>query len=245
MRSDGRKIHEMRPLRIQRHFLKYPEGSVLIELGNTKVICNASVEEDLPRFLKNSPQGWVTSEYAMLPRSTQTRTPRESSTGRIGGRTHEIQRLIGRSLRSVVDLSSFGQRTIRIDCDVMQADGGTRTAAITGAFVALADAFRSLQKKGLLTAPPLKDTVAAVSIGILRGKILLDLDYAEDSKADVDLNLVMTGSGYLVEIQGTAEQTPFNDRDLAQMLGVGRRAIAQITKLQKKALGKQQGLWGW
>lgn len=245
MRYDGRKIHEMRPLRIRRHFLKYPEGSVLIELGNTKVICNASVEEDLPRFLKNSLQGWVTSEYAMLPRSTQTRTPRESSTGRIGGRTHEIQRLIGRSLRSVVDLSSFGQRTIRIDCDVIQADGGTRTAAITGAFVALADAFRSLQEKGYLTSRPLKDTVAAVSIGILRGKILLDLDYDEDSKADVDLNVVMTGSGNLVEIQGTAERTPFNDRDLAQMLGIARRAIAHITRLQKKALGKQRGLWGW
>ncbi len=245
MRKDGRKIHEMRPLRIRRHFLKYPEGSVLIMLGNTKVICTASVEEDLPRFLKNSLQGWVTSEYAMLPRSTQTRTPRESSTGRIGGRTHEIQRLIGRSLRSVVDLSSFGQRTIRIDCDVIQADGGTRTAAITGAFVALADAFQSLQKKGLLTAPPMKDTVAAISIGILQGKILLDLDYAEDSKADVDLNVVMTGSGNLVEIQGTAERTPFNDRDLAQMLRVARKAIAHITKLQKKALEKQQGLWGW
>jgi ribonuclease PH len=243
MRSDARKRNEMRPVKIRRRFLRYPEGSVLIELGRTKVICTASVEEDVPRFLKNSLQGWVTSEYAMLPRSTQTRSPRESSIGRVSGRTHEIQRLIGRSLRSVVDLSSFGQRTIRIDCDVLQADGGTRTASITGAFVALADAFRNLQKRGVLTAAPLRDTVAAVSIGILGGKILLDLDYAEDSEADVDMNVVMTGSGSLVEIQGTAERTPFRERDLEQMMKLAGKAIAYLTKLQKKSLAKNQSLW--
>ncbi len=233
----------MRPVKIIRGFLKHPEGAVLIELGNTKVICTASVEEDVPRFLKNANQGWVTSEYAMLPRSTQTRTPRESATGRIGGRTHEIQRLIGRSLRSVVDLSSFGKRTIWIDCDVIQADGGTRTAAITGAFVALADAFRFLQEKGVLMSPPLRDTVAAISVGMVGKNIYLDLNYAEDSKADVDMNFVMTGSGGLVEVQGTAERTPFRDNDLRRMTDVARKAILHLTRLQKKSLGKQKGLW--
>ena len=233
----------MRPVKITRGFLKHPEGSVLIELGNTKVICAASVEEDVPRFLKNSNQGWVTSEYAMLPRSTLTRTPRESATGRIGGRTHEIQRLIGRSLRSVVDLSSFGKRTIWIDCDVIQADGGTRTAAITGAFVALTDAFRFLQKKGNLTSPPLKDSVAAISVGMIGKKIHLDLNYEEDSGADVDMNFVMTGRGGLVEVQGTAERTPFRDNDLKRMTGIARKAILHLTRLQKKSLGKKQGLW--
>jgi ribonuclease PH len=233
----------MRPVRITRSFLKHPEGSVLIELGNTKVICTASVEEDVPRFLKNSNQGWVTSEYAMLPRSTLTRTPRESATGRIGGRTHEIQRLIGRSLRSVVDLTSFGQRTIWIDCDVIQADGGTRTASITGSFVALAEAFKVLRDKDRLTAPPLKDSVAAISIGMIGGKIYLDLDYGEDSKADVDMNFVMTGSGGLVEVQGTAERRPFQQKDLERMTDAARRAISELTRVQKKSLGRQQGLW--
>jgi ribonuclease PH len=243
MRSDGRKPLEMRPVKITRHFLKHPEGSVLIQLGETKVICTASVEEDVPRFLKDSNQGWVTSEYAMIPRSTQTRTTRESATGRIGGRTHEIQRLIGRSLRSVVDLFSFGKRTIWIDCDVIQADGGTRTAAITGAFVALADAFRVLQQKGLLTAPPLKDTVAAVSVGMIGKRIFLDLNYEEDSRADVDMNFVITGMGGLVEVQGTAERTPFSDNDLQRMMAIARKAIAQLTKLQKRSLGNLAGLW--
>ncbi|MBI5967554.1 MAG: ribonuclease PH [Deltaproteobacteria bacterium] len=243
MRSDGRKPQEMRPVKITRHFLKHPEGSVLIKLGETKVICTASVEEDVPRFLKDSNQGWVTSEYAMIPRSTQTRTPRESATGRIGGRTQEIQRLIGRSLRSVVDLFSFGKRTIWIDCDVIQADGGTRTAAISGAFVALADALAVLKKKGLLTAPPLKDTVAAISIGMIGQRIFLDLNYEEDAQADVDMNFVMTGSGRLVEVQGTAERTPFTEHDLGRMIAVARRAILQLTKMQKKILAKQQGLW--
>ena len=243
MRADGRTPLQMRATKITPSFLKHPEGSVLIELGNTKVICAASVEEDVPRFLRNSKQGWVTSEYAMIPRSTLTRTPRESATGRIGGRTHEIQRLIGRSLRSVVDLSSFGQRTIWIDCDVIQADGGTRTAAITGAFVALADAFRFLQGKGLLTSPPLRDTVAAISVGMLGKNIYLDLNYEEDSRADVDMNFVMTGSEGLVEVQGTAERTPFRDNDLKRMTDVARKAIHHLTRLQMKSLGRQQGLW--
>ena len=243
VRSDGRKPLEMRPVKITRHFLKHPEGSVLISLGETRVICTASVEEDVPRFLKNSNQGWVTSEYAMIPRSTQTRTTRESATGRVGGRTHEIQRLIGRSLRSVVDLFSFGKRTIWMDCDVIQADGGTRTAAITGAFVALADAFRVLQRKSLLTAPPLKDTVAAVSVGMIGKRIFLDLPYEEDSRADVDMNFVITGRGGLVEVQGTAERTPFTDNDLQRMMAIARKAIAQLTSLQKRSLGNLAGLW--
>jgi ribonuclease PH len=243
MRPDGRKLLQMRPVKITRRFLKHPEGSVLIELGETKVICTASVEEDVPRFLKNSNQGWITSEYSMIPRSTQTRTVRESATGRIGGRTHEIQRLIGRSLRSVVDLYSFGKRTIWIDCDVIQADGGTRTASITGAFVALADAFTGLQRKGLLTAPPLKDTVAAISVGMLGGEILLDLEYEEDSKADVDMNFVMTGSQGLVEVQGTAERNPFTENDLKRMMAASKKAIAQLTRIQKKTLGNTKGLW--
>jgi len=243
MRSDGRTPLQMRPTKITRNFLKHPEGSVLIELGNTKVICAASVEEDVPRFLRSSKQGWVTSEYAMIPRSTLTRTPRESATGRIGGRTHEIQRLIGRSLRSVVDLFSFGQRTIWIDCDVIQADGGTRTAAITGAFVALADAFRFLHGKGLLTSPPLRDTVAAISVGMVGKNVYLDFNYEEDSRADVDMNFVMTGRGGLVEVQGTAERTPFRDADLKRMTGLARKAIYHLTRLQMKSLGKLQGLW--
>ncbi len=242
MRSDGRKAHQMRPVKITRHFLKNPEGSVLIEFGKTKVICTASVEEDVPRFLKNSDQGWVTSEYAMIPRSTLTRTRRESTTGKVGGRTHEIQRLIGRSLRSVTDLTAFGKRTIWIDCDVIQADGGTRTASITGAYVALADAFRTLEKKGLLTAPPLKETVAAVSIGMVDSKIFLDLNYEEDSRAEVDMNFVMTGSGGFVEVQGTAERSPFSEKDLLRMTAMAKKAIIHLTTLQKRSLGNLRGL---
>ena len=243
MRSDGRNLLQMRPVKITRRFLKHPEGSVLIQLGETKVICTASVEEDVPRFLKNSNQGWVTSEYSMIPRSTQTRMTRESATGRIGGRTHEIQRLIGRSLRSVVDLSSFGKRTLWIDCDVIQADGGTRTASITGAFVALADAFAVLKKKNLLTAGPLKDTVAAISAGMIEGKVYLDLTYEEDSQADVDMNFIMTGSGGLVEVQGTAERNPFTEKNLQGMLASAKKAILMLTEIQKKSLRTTQGLW--
>jgi len=243
MRSDGRKYNEMRPVKIIRRFLKHPEGSVLIEIGNTKVICTASIEEDVPRFLKNSEQGWVTSEYAMIPRSTLTRSPRESATGRVGGRTHEIQRLIGRALRSIVDLTSFGKRTIWIDCDVIQADGGTRTAAITGSFVALADAFRFLNKKKLLTSPPLRDSLAAISVGMLGGKIHLDLNYQEDSRAEVDMNFVMTGSGGLVEVQGTAEHNPFTPDDLNKMMAAARKAILKLTRLQSESLRIPSGLW--
>jgi ribonuclease PH len=242
MRSDGRAPLEMRSAKITRGFLKHPEGSVLMELGSTKVICTASIEEDVPRFLKNSNQGWVTSEYAMIPRSTHTRTPREAATGRIGGRTHEIQRLIGRSLRAVVDLSSFGRRTLWIDCDVIQADGGTRTAAITGAFVALTDAFRVLAEKGVLTSSPLRDSVAAVSIGMIGKQVYLDLNYEEDSRADVDMNFVMTGGGGLVEVQGTAERTPFRESDLKRMSAAARKAILQLTRLQRKSIGKTKGL---
>jgi ribonuclease PH len=243
MRSDGRKYNEMRRVKITRRFLKHPEGSVLIEIGNTKVICTASIEEDVPRFLKNSEQGWVTSEYAMIPRSTLTRSPRESATGRVGGRTHEIQRLIGRSLRSIVDLTSFGKRTIWIDCDVIQADGGTRTAAITGSFVALADAFRFLNKKKLLTSPPLRDSLAAISVGILRGKLHLDLNYQEDSRAEVDMNFVMTGSGGLVEVQGTAERNPFTPDDLNKMMAAARKAVLKLTRLQSESMRNPKGLW--
>jgi len=242
VRLDGRKPHQMRPIKITRHFLQHPEGSVLIEFGKTKVICTASVEEDVPRFLKNSEQGWVTSEYAMLPRSTLTRTRRESAAGKIGGRTHEIQRLIGRSLRSVTDLTAFGKRTIWIDCDVIQADGGTRTASITGSYIALADAFRTLEKKGVLTAPPLKDTVAAVSVGVVDSKICLDLNYEEDSRAEVDMNFVMTGSGGFVEVQGTAERAPFSEKDLLHMMAIAKKGITQLTALQKKSLGTLRGL---
>ena len=243
MRLDGRKGQQMRPVKITRQFLKHPEGSVLIQLGETKVICTASIEESVPRFLKDTNQGWVTSEYSMLPRATLTRSTRESASGKIGGRTHEIQRLIGRSLRSVVDLASFGSRTLWMDCDVIQADGGTRTAAITGAFVALADAFAVLKKRGALTAPPLRDTVAAISIGKIGRAIYLDLCYEEDSRADVDMNFVMTGNGEFVEVQGTGEKTSFSQKDLLQMMTVARQAVRQLTALQKKAIGKAPGLW--
>lgn len=243
MRVDGRKPLQMRPVKITRAFIKHAEGSVLIELGDTKVICTATVEEDVPKFLKDSNQGWITSEYAMIPRATLTRSPRESTTGRVGGRTHEIQRLIGRSLRAVVDLFSFGKRTIWIDCDVIQADGGTRTAAITGSFVALADALSFLEKRKLLTSPPLKDTVAAISVGLVDKKVFLDLNYEEDSRAEVDMNFVMTGSGGLVEIQGTAERSPFSEKDLKKMMTAAQKAILQLTKMQKKILGDRKELW--
>lgn len=243
MRSDGRRWQEMRPVKITRNFIRHAEGSVLIELGQTRVICTASIEEDVPRFLKESHQGWVTSEYAMLPRSTLARTPRESTVGRVGGRTHEIQRLIGRSLRSVVDLQSFGKRTIWIDCDVIQADGGTRTASITGAYVALVDALRVLQKRGELTGPPLKDTVAAISIGKIGSRIHLDLNYEEDSRADVDMNFVMTGRGQLVEVQGTAERRSFSQEELLQMMTIAQKAIARLAQVQKKSLGDLGELW--
>jgi ribonuclease PH len=235
-RSDNRAPDQMRPLNIIPEFISTAEGSVLIELGNTRVICTASIEETVPSFLRNSGKGWITSEYAMLPRSTLTRTPRESSKGRIGGRTHEIQRLIGRSLRAVTDLSRLGERTIWIDCDVIQADGGTRTASITGAFVALGLALQKLVEAGTLTSAPVRDFVAATSIGIVDGEIMLDLSYEEDSRAEVDMNLVMTGGKKIVEIQGTAEQHPFDDAQLRRMMDLARRGIESLIARQQAVL---------
>ncbi|MGZ3579990.1 MAG: ribonuclease PH [Syntrophales bacterium] len=238
MRAKGRGLNEIRELKIARDFLKHPEGSVLIEMGNTKVICTATIEDGVPAFLKNSGKGWLTAEYSMLPTSTHSRTPRESTRGRVGGRTHEIQRLIGRSLRSVTSLDAFGERTIYIDCDVIQADGGTRSASITGGFVALLDLFRKMQQRGIVERIPVDDYVAAVSIGVVDNHIYLDLDYDEDSRAEVDMNFVMTGKGLFIEIQGTAEEVPF-DRDLLnKMTDIAVRGIAEITKKQVEVLGK-------
>ncbi len=236
VRKDGRSPLELRPVRITRNYIKYAEGSVLIEMGETKVICTASVEEKVPPFLKDTGRGWITAEYSMLPRATKVRSVRESSAGRIGGRTHEIQRLIGRSLRAVVDLTGLGERTIWIDCDVIQADGGTRTASITGAFVALVDALKYMQKQGMIGAIPLIDYVAAVSVGRVGGLILLDLTYEEDSMAEVDMNLVMTGKGLFVEIQGTAEAYPFSQDELQEMIGVGSAGIRVLIEKQREVL---------
>jgi ribonuclease PH len=237
-RSDNRTPEQLRPVNIIPDFISTAEGSVLIEIGNTRVICTASVEESVPGFLRNSGKGWITSEYSMIPRATLTRTPRDSSKGRIGGRTHEIQRLIGRSLRAVADLSRLGERSIFIDCDVIQADGGTRTASITGAFVALGLALERLVDAGTLSAAPLRDFVAATSVGIVDGEVLLDLNYEEDSRAEVDMNLVMTGSKKIVEIQGTAEQHPFDDAQLKKMTELARRGIESLIAKQQAVLSK-------
>jgi ribonuclease PH len=238
MRSGGRRPDEIRELKITRGFLKYPPGSVLIEMGNTRVICTATVEETVPQFLKNSGQGWLTAEYSMLPASTHSRTSRDSARGRVGGRTHEIQRLIGRSLRAVTALDAFGEMTIYIDCDVIQADGGTRSASITGGFVALVDLFRKMREQGIVDRVPVEDYVAALSIGVVDNDIYLDLDYEEDSRAEVDMNFVMTGRGHFIEIQGTAEEIPF-DRDLLdRMTDIAVRGIAEITRSQVEVLGK-------
>lgn len=236
MRRDGRKNNEMRPLKITRNFIDSAEGSVLIELGRTRVICTASVDEKVPPFLKDQNRGWVTAEYAMLPRATQVRTLRESSAGRVSGRTHEIQRLIGRSLRSVTNMELLGQRTCWIDCDVIQADGGTRTASITGAFICLADAVGVLLRRGVIQKNPLKDYLAAVSVGVVDGKPVLDLSYEEDSSADVDMNMVMTGSGLLVEIQGTAEGLPFSRDALDQLIMLSQEGIGQLVSRQRELL---------
>jgi ribonuclease PH len=236
MRSDGRKPNELRPLKITPSYIKTADGSVLIEMGGTRVICTAKLEERVPPFLRNSGKGWITAEYGMLPGSSQQRIGRESSRGKVGGRTHEIQRLIGRSLRSVADLKSLGERTIWIDCDVIQADGGTRTASITGAYIALMEAARSWRERGILSAEPVHDAVAAVSIGILDGKILLDLCYEEDSKAEVDMNFVMTGSGKFIEVQGTAEASPFTRKQMERMAEIAQQGIKDLLKAQKKAL---------
>ena len=237
MRPSGRKPDELRAVRIQRGFTRHAEGSVLVEFGETRVLCTASVEERVPPFLKDTGRGWVTAEYGMLPRSTNTRTDREAARGKQSGRTQEIQRLIGRSLRAVVDLSVLGQRSIQIDCDVLQADGGTRTAAITGSFVALQDAIAWLQKKKLLRESPVRDFVAAVSVGVYQGTPVLDLDYAEDSSCGCDMNVVMTGAGNFVEVQGTAEGAAFGRAELDKLIGLAERGIRQLIAEQKKALG--------
>lgn len=237
MRDNARQNDRIRDLKITRGFLKYPEGSVLVEMGETKVICGVSIEEKVPPFLKNTGKGWLTAEYSMLPRSTHTRTVRESVTGRVGGRTHEIQRLIGRALRAVVNLDILGERTLWIDCDVIQADGGTRTASITGGYVALVEALWAMKKKGMIEKIPMKDSVAAISVGIVGGEILLDLSYEEDSRAEVDMNFVMTGRGLLIEVQGTAEKTAFTKEQLDTMYLYACKGINEITRQQKITLG--------
>lgn len=236
MRVDGRKNNELRTITVTRNFIGTAEGSVLIELGNTRVICTASIEERVPPFLKDQNRGWITAEYSMIPRATQTRMMREATAGRVGGRTHEIQRLIGRSLRAVVDMSVMGQRTLWVDCDVIQADGGTRTAAISGAFICVNDAFDFAVGKGLILKNPLKDYLAAVSVGIVKGETVLDLCYREDSSADVDMNVVMTGSGDLVEVQGTAEGNPFSSGKLLEMLEMSREGISKLVSVQKELI---------
>lgn len=236
-RSDNRRAEDLRSVKITRPFTKYAEGSVLIEMGETKVVCTASVEEKVPPFLRDKGQGWITAEYGMLPRSTHDRMSREASKGKQGGRTLEIQRLVGRALRAVTDMNQVGERTIWIDCDVIQADGGTRTASITGAFIALADAFVTLKAKALIKHNPLLDYLAAISVGKVGGEIRLDLAYDEDSQADVDMNLVMTGSGRLVEVQGTAEHSPFSKQDLDDFLSLGWSGIQRLIKLQKELVG--------
>ena len=235
-RSDNRTPDQMRPVNIVPDYIKTAEGSVLIEVGNTRVICTASVEESVPTFLRNTGKGWVTAEYGMLPRSTLTRSPRESARGRVGGRTHEIQRLIGRSLRAVTDLQRLGERSIFLDCDVIQADGGTRTASITGAFVALGLALEKLVEAGTLTSVPLKDLVAAVSVGIVDGEPLLDLCYEEDSRADVDMNFVMTAGNKFVEVQATAEHQVFDDKQLENMITLARHGLRSLLAKQQSVL---------
>jgi ribonuclease PH len=236
MRIDGRQADQLRPTTITTDYLMTAEGSVLIEAGNTRVLCAATLEDSVPSFLRGSGKGWVTAEYSMLPRATVTRTPREVNKGRQGGRTHEIQRLIGRSLRSAVDLALMGERSIIVDCDVLQADGGTRTAAITGAYVALAIALETLVKFKALAKTPLLDSIAATSVGLVGGSAMLDLAYEEDSRADVDMNVVMTGSDKFVEVQATAEHTPFEDGQLTELLALARTGIAQLRSAQEEAL---------
>jgi len=235
---NGRHADELRSIKIIRNFIKPAEGSVQIEMGDTKVICTASIENRVPMFLKDQKKGWITGEYSMLPRATQSRTIRESATGRVGGRTHEIQRLIGRAMRSVVDLEALGERTIWLDCDVIQADGGTRTASITGAYVALKDAISFALKNKLIEKQPIRDYIAAVSVGIVSGEPRLDLAYVEDSAAEVDMNIVMTGSGKYIEVQGTAETAPFERKRLDAMLNLAETGISQLIALQKEVLGE-------
>jgi ribonuclease PH len=237
MRSDGRLDEQLRPTRITPNYLLHAEGSVLVESGKTKVICTASVEDRVPPFRRNSGKGWVTAEYGMLPRATSTRTQRESSAGRVGGRTQEIQRLIGRSLRAVTKMEELGERTITLDCDVIQADGGTRTASITGAFVALALAINKMREQDLIRTVPIVDYVAATSVGIVEGMPMLDLAYAEDSKADVDMNIIKTGAGLYIEVQGTAEAMPFGREALNRLLDLADTGIRQLIALQRGLVG--------
>ncbi len=237
VRADGRALDEMRPVRITRGFTSNPAGSVLVEFGNTRVMCTASAEEGVPRFKKDSGEGWLTAEYAMLPSATHERMPRESMKGKVKGRTHEISRLVGRSLRAAVDLSQLGENTIQLDCDVLQADGGTRTASITGAYVALADAIAHLKERGLVPGEPLLPPVAAVSVGIIDGRVSLDLPYEEDSRAEVDLNVVMNESGNFVEVQGTGEHGLFGREQLNQMLDAAEKGCYELIAAQKAALG--------
>lgn len=228
----------MRPVVITKGYLKFADGSVLMEMGDTKVICTATAEEKVPPFLHGTGRGWMTAEYSMLPRSAKKRIQRESSAGRVGGRTHEIQRLIGRSLRAAFDLSAIGERTIHIDCDVIQADGGTRTASVTGAFVAVYDTLASLLSRGLIKSIPLMDSVAAVSVGLVGGEACLDLNYEEDSSAEVDMNIVMTGGGRFVEVQGTAESGAFSRDEMDRLVDLGDKGIRELTAIQRKAIGR-------
>ncbi|HEY5674568.1 MAG TPA: ribonuclease PH [Malonomonas sp.] len=236
-RGDGRVANQLRPISFQRQFTRYAEGSVLVSCGATKVLCNASVEQRVPPFMRGEGRGWVTAEYSMLPRATHTRSMRESAKGKVSGRTQEIQRLIGRSLRAITDLEALGEITIQIDCDVLQADGGTRTASITGAYVALHDALSRLVEQGVLKSMPLKDSVAAISVGIVNGKPLLDLDYTEDSTAAVDMNFVITGSGKFVEVQGTAEEVPFSATELDALRDLALQGCAELKELQQQSFG--------
>jgi ribonuclease PH len=236
MRHNARALNQLRPVEILRNYTRHPEGSVLVSFGDTRVLCTASVEEKVPSFLKGQGRGWVTAEYGMLPRATNTRTQREAASGRQSGRTQEIQRLIGRSLRSVMNMEALGERTIQVDCDVLQADGGTRTASVTGAFVAVYDAATRLMDKQIVQQWPIRDFVAAVSVGIVQGESRVDLDYAEDSGCDTDMNVVMTGRGGLVEVQGTAEGEPFSRAALNQMMELAERAILELIQIQKKSL---------
>ncbi len=239
VRFDGRSADQIRPVKITRGFTSLPEGSVLIEIGQTRVLCTASIEEKVPPFQKGSGQGWVTAEYSMLPRATQVRTPREAAKGKLSGRTMEIQRLIGRALRSVVNLKKLGERTIWLDCDVLQADGGTRTASITGAYVALVDAVHWLLAKGQIHQNPISDTLAAISVGKVGGEPVLDLAYTEDSAAEVDMNVVMTGAGKFVELQGTAEQVPFDRPELERFLVLAEKGIRELITVQAQALNRK------
>lgn len=238
MRPNDRSNDQLRPVKIIPNFIKHPDGSVLIEAGDTRVICSAMLEEKVPPFLKGSGQGWITSEYSLLPSSTETRTQREASRGKISGRTSEIQRLIGRSLRAVVDMQALGERTIWLDCDVIQADGGTRTASITGSFVALYLALKKLKDNGVIDTIPLKDYVAAISVGMVDGEVRLDLEYVEDSKAEVDMNVVMTGRGEFVEIQGTGEKSCYSRAQLDAMLALAEKGIRELIEEQKAVLGE-------